>query len=67
MAIVRPDEQRASAPEENADSHSETPTIEDIYASMGKGTPPDTEEGVFHATTEDFIAAMQARRFEAAQ
>ncbi|WP_419850710.1 hypothetical protein [Candidatus Poriferisocius sp.] len=42
-------------------------TIEDIYASMGKGTPPDLEEGVFHASTEDFIAAMQARRRDAAQ
>ena len=67
MAIVRPDEQRASVPEHNDDSHTEALTIEDIYASTGKGTPPDTEEGVFHATTEDFIAAMQARRFEAAQ
>ena len=67
MAIVRPDEQRASAPEQNDDSHPEALTIEDIYASMGKGTPPDTEEGVFHANTEDFIAAMQARRCEAAQ
>ena len=64
MAIAHPEQQRPSALKREAES--EALTIEDIYASMGKGTPPDSEEGVFHASTEDFIAAMQKRR-EAAQ
>lgn len=67
MAIDRPEDRRNSARLQNEDVESEALTIEDIYASMGKGTPPDMEEGVFHASTEDFIAAMQARRRKAAQ
>ena len=67
MAIDRPEDRRNSTRVQHEDVESESMTIEDIYASTGKGTPPDLEEGVFHASTEDFIAAMQARRRKAAQ
>ena len=49
MAIDRPDDRRTSTRVQHEDVESEAMTIEDIYASMGKGTPPDLEEGVFHA------------------
>ncbi len=67
MAIDRPKDRRTSTRVQHEDVESEAMTIEDIYASLGKGTPPDLEGGVFHASTEDFIAAMQARRRDAAQ
>lgn len=66
MAIARPEKQRPSVPERHENADPETLTIEDIYASTGKGTPPELEGGVFHASTEDFIAEMRTRR-EAAQ
>ena len=65
MAIDRPEDRRTSTRVQHEDIESEPMTIEDIYASVGKGTPPDLEGGVFHASTEDFIAAMQARRRKA--
>lgn len=43
-------------------AQSETLSIADIDADTGKGPPADLEEGEFHASTEDFIAAMRARR-----
>lgn len=36
-------------------------TLTDIEADTGKGPAPDIEGGVFHASTDDFIAAMQSR------
>ena len=65
MAIDRPEDRSTSTRVQHEDIESEAMTIEDIYASVGKGTPPDLEGGVFHASTEDFIAAMQARRRKA--
>lgn len=67
MAIAFPEEQHPPAHKRREDAEPETLTIDDIYASIGQGTPPDLEGGVFHASTEDFIAAMRARRQEAAQ
>lgn len=67
MAIDRPEDRHTSTRVQREDVDPEAMTIEDIYASMGKGTPPELEGGVFHASTEDFIAAMQARRRDAAQ
>ena len=66
MAIAHPEKRSPSALLKHEEAESESLTIEDIHASTGKGTRPDLEGGVFHASTEDFIAAMQERR-EAAQ
>ena len=45
----------------------ETLTLADIDADTGKGPAADLEEGEFHASTEDFIAALRARRSGSSQ
>ena len=40
-------------------------TFEDLKASIGKGPAADLSDCTFHASTEDFIAAMKAQRDEA--
>ena len=59
MAIARP--------QKHDESNKAELTLADIDADTGKGPAPDLEGGVFHASTEDFIAAMRARRNGAAQ
>ena len=66
MAITNPPDQRLSD-QDQEEAESESLTLADIYADIGKGPAPDPEGGVFHASTEDFIAALRARRQEAAQ
>ncbi len=39
-------------------------TFEDLKASIGKGPAADLSGCTFHASTEDFIAAMKAQRDE---
>ena len=67
MAITNPHNQRLSDQDQQEEAESESLTLADIYADIGKGPAPDPEGGVFHASTEDFIAALRARRREAAQ
>ncbi len=40
-------------------------TFDDLKASIGKGPAADLSDCTFHASTEDFIAAMKAQRDEA--
>ncbi|MDE0117694.1 MAG: hypothetical protein OXT07_13900 [bacterium] len=39
--------------------------FDDLKASIGKGPAADLSDCTFHASTEDFIAAMKAQRDEA--
>ena len=59
MAIARPEKHDGTKEAEL--------TLADIDADTGKGPALDLEGGVFHASTEDFLAAMRARRTNAAQ
>ena len=67
MVTAQPERRRH--PDDAQQDEVEEPqlTLADIEADTGKGPPPDLEGGIFHASTEDFIAAMRARRNEAAQ
>ena len=62
MVIVRPEARHlvGCAPRDEADQPEWT--LADIEADTGRGPTPDLESGVFHASTEDFIASMRARR-----
>lgn len=67
MAIARPEAHRSPDYGQHHETDEPELTLADIEADTGKGPAPDLEGGVFHASTEDFIAAMRARRRQAAQ
>ena len=46
---------------------SETLTLADIDADIGKGPAADLTDCTFHASTDGFVAAMRARRSGSAQ
>ncbi len=62
MAVLDPKRWLPSARKQRKDSQPEKLSLADIDADTGKGPAADLDEGEFHATTEDFIAAMRARR-----
>lgn len=44
------------------ETDSEELTLADIDADTGKGPAADLSDCTFHASTEDFLAALEARR-----
>ena len=62
MAVLHLKRWLPSARKQRRDMQPETLTLADIDADTGKGPAADLEEGEFHASTEDFIAAMRARQ-----
>ena len=67
VAITNPHNQRLADQDQQEEAESVSLTLADIYADISKSPAPDSEGGVFHASTEDFIAALRARRRETAQ
>ncbi len=61
MAVSQLKRWLPSARKQRLDVQPETLTLADIDADTGKGPTADLEEGEFHASTEDFIAALRAR------
>lgn len=62
MAVLDLKRWLPSARKQRKDVQPETLTLADIDADTGKGPAANLEEGEFHASTEDFIAALRARQ-----
>lgn len=67
MAVLHLKRWLPSARKQRKETQPETLTLADIDADTGNGPAADLEEGVFHASTEDFVAALRARRNGSAQ
>ncbi len=62
MAVLHLKRWLRSARNQRKDTQPENLSLADIDADTGIGPAADLDEGEFHASTEDFIAAMRARR-----
>ena len=62
MAVLDLKRWLPSARRQRKEMRPETLTLADIDADTGKGPAANLEEGEFHASTEDFIAALRARQ-----
>jgi len=62
MAVLHLKRWLPLARKQRKDSQPENLSLADVDADTGIGPAADLDEGEFHASTEDFIAALRARR-----